>query len=66
MGFDFKIIYHPGKMNMVADMLFRSRYIATEEEIAKQDQARQNNLIWVKLDDCIALIKKIIRVLQAI
>ena len=40
MGFDYKIIYCPGKMNMDTNMLLRSGYITTEKEQVDQDQAK--------------------------
>ena len=32
-GFDFEIIYCPGNMNVVADILSRSRYTITQAEM---------------------------------
>ena len=50
MGFDFKIIYRPRKLNVVA-MLSRSKYTITQVEMEDRDQSRRNNLIWVAAEE---------------
>ena len=51
MGFNFEIIYRPGKDNYVADMLSRSGYIAVGPDIEDIQRARVNNQIWVSPDE---------------
>ena len=47
MGFDFKIVYQLGKLNIVADILSRSRYNAIESEEAGKKRAHNNYTIMI-------------------